>query len=1014
MGRFPNVAGRISLVGAVALVAGSMMIIGVAVQSLDAPAFADTSAFELFCTNTPIGDLVFNDVVISGSLSPATPAPGQQFSLTNFQAQVNIPADVAQEAAAVGNQSISGTASVTIAATGATPASIPTGPLAYGQAIPNPIPPSGITLTEPSTPATIGPFTATSSNVALSLGSSISLTFTDVAFPEALPPLECSAYANDLMPSGLAQGIPPGLPISPVIASAGTPPPPPTTPTVTGAYELYCPHTPVGDLVFNDVTTSATISPAAPSAGDQFQVTGYQTDIPVPPGAVTAAAGLGNSGFDGLATSEVDAYGTTSPALSTGSMGFNLPIPDPIPSSPLGLDIPSAPTSVGPFTALGGPITIAQNQSILVVAKLSSKAFKMSCDAYPNDSIATSGSTGTPPATTPIRPIIAVASASGTPISTTTTTFQPGGPGQPNQTPGAPYELYCSGTPVGDIAVNDVTTTGSITPTSLNEGDQFSLSGLQTQFTIPQNVAQQAENLGLTTLSGDLSLFLDVTGTEGEFGTGTGVVFTSGTGASGTATLGTAPTPVVATTTPGSTPTTIVTGPPILFPGPFPFPFPGEDDLSFSVTLPSPVPSTGVQFTATPVPGSQPDTFIAEGGPIQVFVSGADLDVSAFGDQFGVFCDTLTNDTVPTGLSLQEPYQGLTEPLITTGSATVVPPPPPRPGAPGAYELYCPNTPVGNIVLNDVNTTGTITPADPTPGEQFNVTGYQSTINLPASIAGAAAALGNTDIGGTATASLDATGATPAQISTGLMSFDAPLPPFVPSSGLTLTVPSSAATIGPFTASGGVISIAEDASVQLDLVVSGSDLTLRCSAYANDSEPSGIVASLPPGSPVSPVIATTGGTSPGGPPSPTSQSTTTVAPVTASTDPSNDAGSTTTSTTTTGSDSTGSSDPATSTPTTRAAATKAASSNDDPAAPVARSAAASPVRASSSALAFTGPGAATGWVVVAGSALIVLGLAMLLLVDAPRRLRWALVGRRGRFDSNPPEPGPNPASAPDA
>jgi hypothetical protein len=815
---------------------------------------------------------------------------------------------------------------------------------------------------------------------------------------------------------------------------------------------------------------------------------------------------------------------------------------------------------------------------------LSSKAFKMSCNAYPNDSIATSGSTGTPPAATPIRPIIAVASASGTPISTTTTTFQPGGPGQTNQIPGAPYELYCSDTPVGDIAVNDVTTTGSITPTSLNEGDQFSVSNLQTQFTIPQNVAQQAENLGLTTLSGDLSLFLDVTGTEGGgFATGTGVTFSSGTAASGsaasgTATLGSAPAPITATTTPASTPTTTVSGPPILYPGPYPFP--GQDDLSFSVTLPSPVPSTGVQFTATPAPGSQPDTFIAEGGPIQVFVSAADLNVSAFGDQFGIFCDTLTNDTVPTGLSLQEPYQGLTEPLITTGSATVIPPPPTQPGAPGAYALYCPNTPVGNIVLNNVNTTGTITPADPAPGEQFNVTGYQSTINLPASIASAAAALGNTDIGGTATASLDASGATPAQISTGTMNFDTPLPSFVPSSGVTLTVPSSAATIGPFTASGGVISVAEDASVQLDLIVSGSDLTLRCSAYANNSEPSGIVESLPPGSPMSPVIATTGGGSPGTPSSPTlsvgpstqvtngesvsltgsgfqdqspgnvlecnntpgqptvnlgapvstavavgctaptfnlvttsssgtlsttyvvtdgtvgppcgastdiittcpetdsagqdpaadaalypcpptpaqsaagatctltfgdaagdsasapilfpnegpvpvtsvpptatasdpgtdSPTTQPVAPVTASTDPSGDASSSTTPS----SNSTGSSDPASSTPTTQAAATKAASSNGDPAGSVSTSAAASPVRASSSALAFTGPGAATGWVVVAGSALIVLGLAMLLLVDAPRRLRWALVVRRGRFDRKSVETRPSASSAPDA
>ena len=855
MGRFPKVATRLSVVGAVALVAGSMMLVGVAVQVITSPAFADTSPFELFCTNTPIGNLVFNDVVMTGSLSPATPSPGQQFSLTNFQAQVTVPADIVQEADAVGNMSISGTATATIAASGATPSSMSTGSLAYDQTIPSPVPSSGLALEVPSTPATIGPFTATSSNVSLSLGSSITLTFSDVAIPSGLPALDCSAYPNDVMSSGLAQGIPPGLPISPVIATAGqvvTPPPA----AVTGPYELYCPHTPVGDLVFNDVTTSATISPGTLAAGDQFQVSGYQTDIPVPVGAVTAAVGLGNASFDGLATSYVDAYGATTSQAATGSMGFDVPIPTPVPSSGLALDIPSSPTTIGPFTASGGPITIAQDQSILVVAELSSKAFKMSCTAYPNDSITTSGSTATPPSATPIRPIIATGSASGTPIPPTTTPIQPGSPGTATLTPGAPYELYCPGTPVGDIALNDMVTTGSIAPTSLNEGDQFQVTNLQTQFTIPQAVAQQAENLGLTTLSGDLSLFLNVTGTEGG-GIYPGTVVSTFTGSSSASSA----------TTSGSV--SLTTIPPISSPGPIkvPYPFPGQDDLAFNVTLPSPVPSTGVQFSATPAPGSQAETFVAAGGPIQVLVSGANLDVSAFGDQFGLFCNPLANDSVPTGLSIQEPNNGFIEPLVTTASATIVPPPPTPPGAPGAYELYCPGTPVGNIALNNVDTTGTITPADPTPGEQFNLTGYQNTLTIPSSIASAAAALGNSAITGTATASVDAFGATPAQISTGTMSFDVPLPSPVPASGVTLTLPSPAGTIGPFTAAASGITIAEDASVQLVLIVSGSNLTLRCSAYPNNTEPTGIVSTAPSGSPRSPVIAVAGGgsTTPSGP-----------------------------------------------------------------------------------------------------------------------------------------------------
>jgi hypothetical protein len=839
MGRFPNVATRIAVAGAVALVLGSVMVVGVTVQqALTGAAFADSSPYEMFCPSTPEGNVVLNDVVLTGALSPASPTVGQTFNLTGFQTQEQLPAEIVQDAADTGLTSLTGTLTTTIDATGATPASISTGSVSFDIPIPDPIPSSGLAVTIPS--VTVGPFTATSDNIALS-SAPVSQTMDIDGDGIGLISLHCSSYPNDTLPGGFTNDTPPGVPISPVIATAGqvTPPSPSQ---ITGPYELYCPHTPVGDLVFNDVTTSATISPSTLSAGDQFQVTGYQTVIPIPSGAVTAAVGLGNGGFDGLATSYVDAYGTTSTQAATGSMGFDVPIPNPVPSTGLALAIPSSPTTVGPFTASGGPVTIAQDQSILVVAELSDKAFKMSCTAYPNDSIATSGTTGTPPAATPIRPIIATADASGTPL-TTTTTLQPGGTGPGSQTPGAPYELYCPSTPVGDIAVNDVVTTGSITPSSLDEGDTFEVGNLQTQFSIPQSVAQQLENLGLSTLSGDLSLFLDVSGTETGYGLGQVV-------------------------NPTSTPTTVIApggvdpgGPPI--PIPYPGPYPGEDDMSFSVNLPSPVPSTGVQFTATPAAGSAEEGFVAAGGPIEVSISGANLDVSAFGDQFGLFCETYANDTVPTGLSINQPDSGFTEPLVTTGSATVVPPPPTPPGTQGAYELYCPGTPVGNIALNNVETVGTITPPDPTAGQQFNVTGYQSTITLPSSIVAAASALGNTAITGNATASLDASGATPAQISTGAMSFDVAIPSPLPATGTAFTVPSPPGTIGPFTASDTGITIAEDASVQLDLVVSGSSLELRCAAYRNNTEPTGIIPSAPSGSPMSPVIAVAGGGSPG-------------------------------------------------------------------------------------------------------------------------------------------------------
>ena len=65
MGRFPKAVSRMSVAGAVAIIAGSMMIVGVAVQALTAPAFADTSPFELYCTNSVIGNLAINDVVVN-------------------------------------------------------------------------------------------------------------------------------------------------------------------------------------------------------------------------------------------------------------------------------------------------------------------------------------------------------------------------------------------------------------------------------------------------------------------------------------------------------------------------------------------------------------------------------------------------------------------------------------------------------------------------------------------------------------------------------------------------------------------------------------------------------------------------------------------------------------------------------------------------------------------------------------------------------------------------------------
>jgi hypothetical protein len=172
-----------------------------------------------------------------------------------------------------------------------------------------------------------------------------------------------------------------------------------------------------------------------------------------------------------------------------------------------------------------------------------------------------------------------------------------------------------------------------------------------------------------------------------------------------------------------------------------------------------------------------------------------------------------------------------------------------------AYELYCPGTPVGNIVLNGVVTTGTITPASPAAGSQFNLTNYQSTVSLPNSIVNAAAALGNSAIVGSATLKVDATGATPASVAAPPITINAPIPSPVPATGLALVLPATAGTVGPFTASGGAISLTVDPAVALTLTVSGSNLSLTCTPYPNNSAATGIVTAAPTAAKASPVIA---------------------------------------------------------------------------------------------------------------------------------------------------------------
>ncbi len=306
---------------------------------------------------------------------------------------------------------------------------------------------------------------------------------------------------------------------------------------------------------------------------------------------------------------------------------------------------------------------------------------------------------------------------------------------------------------------------------------------------------------------------------------------------------------------------------------------------------------------------------------------------------------TTTTTEAPTTTTTEAPTtttttEAPTTTTTTSGGTTTTTAPPTQITA--SYELYCPGTPVGDIALNGAVTSATLSPADPTSGQSFSITGYQTVVNIPQSLATAAQALGG-NLQGSATTQVDATGATPAKIAEGPLNFNVPIPSPVPSVGVTLSLPTPASTVGPFTASSSSITIQEDSAASLTLVVSGSNLSLVCSAYPDNSVPSGIVTSAPSGSPIAPVIAIAGGGN---------QSTTTVPPVTTTTKaPATGSGGGTTPSTT-------------------------------------------PVSAPSGNLAFTGPGLGVGVLGVVGGALILLGFALLVLVDAPRRAmaRLALAG----------------------
>jgi hypothetical protein len=194
----------------------------------------------------------------------------------------------------------------------------------------------------------------------------------------------------------------------------------------TAPYELVCPGTPVGTVVIDGVVSIGSLSPASPSSGQQFSVTGFQTQVSLKGSLLSAAAAFGTT-LSGSATSKVDADNATPASISGGTVSYNVPIPSPTPSS-LALNLPSSPATIGPFTATGSPVVALDKSSTLVIS-VAGNNISLTCTSYPNNSNTTStgiipGSSQTSPGTingTAIYPVIAPSGATYSPSGTSST-----------------------------------------------------------------------------------------------------------------------------------------------------------------------------------------------------------------------------------------------------------------------------------------------------------------------------------------------------------------------------------------------------------------------------------------------------------------------------------------------------------------------------------------------------------------------------------------------------------------
>src|SRR5580658_8236348 len=161
------------------------------------PAYADETGFQPYtCMSEPpqeipqatVGVDIAGDIAITGGPSPM--APNTQFSLSNFQATVQLSVSDLQRLYSLGITALSGTAQVTVDVADATPSSTQV-PLSWSTTLPpaaNPPPaPYDFSL---GSPETVGSFTATSS--AVDVTAHLQVTSFSTTPPQGIQSLQCS------------------------------------------------------------------------------------------------------------------------------------------------------------------------------------------------------------------------------------------------------------------------------------------------------------------------------------------------------------------------------------------------------------------------------------------------------------------------------------------------------------------------------------------------------------------------------------------------------------------------------------------------------------------------------------------------------------------------------------------------------------------------------------------------------------------------------------------------------